>query len=461
VRLSLTQQSDFFKDDTPVGPLLPGQMYVLPNPSVASFYLRSEPMHIRNLGWIGNLSKSNKFWGLNARMTYTKANQNNIYNEWAIGNAGTGSSNVLISNTIAGIATLANGEAREPYLNADFSFSVFPTQNMSIVNNVSVYSNRYVGAESTLQTSSVAATKNIFYCSTLDGGRVNDSLDLNYRFTNWLGARAGYMYTDRWVDDILDRSGTTNSLAPGALDGHLHAGNFGFHLRPLKPLTINVDGSIGKDNAPYTPVSAGSYHTIKARADYRQRNMRFSATYRQLYNTNSPVSFSYNDSHSRDFTASSSFGVRGIWLDLTYTNVHLDTFGLLYAELPISGVITNVRGYSSAYISNIHTVTAGVNTNVGRRAKMYLGYNLTRDTGDGRSVQDLGLADPAAAYLASRQTSPMIYQSPLARVSLRLSSKTQWNAGWQFYRYNQTFPFFNYQPYYRAQTGYTSLSMTF
>ena len=49
----------------------------------------------------------------------------------------------------------------------------------------------------------------------------------------------------------------------------------------------------------------------------------------------------------------------------------------------------------------------------------------------------------------------------LARLSLRLSPKVQWNFGWQFYRYSQQFSYYGYQPYYRAHTGYTSLSYTF
>ena len=97
-------------------------------------------------------------------------------------------------------------------------------------------------------------------------------------------------------------------------------------------------------------------------------------------------------------------------------------------------------------------------TATGQRGTIWLGYNITQDTGDGRAVQNLGLTDPAAAYLAGRQTSPMRYQAPMARLSIRLSPKLQWNTGWELYRYNQTFAFFDYQPYYRAQTGYTSLS---
>jgi hypothetical protein len=89
------------------------------------------------------------------------------------------------------------------------------------------------------------------------------------------------------------------------------------------------------------------------------------------------------------------------------------------------------------------------------------GYNLTRDTGDGRGVQNLGLTNLAASYTAAWSTFPMTYQGPLARISFKLTPKAQWNGGWEFYRYNQKFAYYGYQPYYRAHTGYTSLTFTF
>ena len=89
------------------------------------------------------------------------------------------------------------------------------------------------------------------------------------------------------------------------------------------------------------------------------------------------------------------------------------------------------------------------------------GYNISRDTGDGRSTQNLGLTNLPASYTAAWSTFPMTYQTPLARLSFKLSPKVQWNTGWEYYRYHQQFAYFGYQPYYRAHTGYTSLSYTF
>jgi hypothetical protein len=142
----------------------------------------------------------------------------------------------------------------------------------------------------------------------------------------------------------------------------------------------------------------------------------------------------------------------------------MDSLANLWALLVPQGSTTintvSTRGYSSQFVSNLHTVSVMARTTV-RRGTLYAGYHLSRDTGDGRGRQDLGLQNLAAAETTAWSTFPMRYQSPMARLSIQLTPKTQWNFGWQLYRYNQSFAYFGYQPYYRAHTGYTSLTYTF
>ena len=168
--------------------------------------------------------------------------------------------------------------------------------------------------------------------------------------------------------------------------------------------------------------------------------------------------------HSRDLSFSSSFTLSNHWsLDASYNKRHLDTFANLWSEQPAPNSVTivSVPGYTSRYVSNLHTVSVMAKTNLRKRGTLYLGYNIAKDTGDGRSAQNLGFTDAAAAYMAGFNTFPMAYQAPLARLSIKVAPNLQWNAGWEFYRYNQKFAYFGYQPYFRAHTGYTSLSWTF
>jgi hypothetical protein len=259
----------------------------------------------------------------------------------------------------------------------------------------------------------------------------------------------------------------------------LNAGTFGIRVKPLKPLSLDADATVGRDNSTLTLTAPAHYHNIRARADYRQgKRVRFGAVYRQVYNLNAPETTytaayiatygtppaAYYSSHSRTLSGTSAITLSNDWsLDVSYNKIHLDTFANLWTEQPAanSATIVSVPGNVSRYISNIHNVSIMARTKIQKRGTLYLGYNISKDTGDGRSVQNLGLTDPAASFLASVNTFPMTYQAPIARLSLRMSPKLQWNGGWEFFRYNQKFAYFGYMPYYRAQTGYTSLTWTF
>jgi hypothetical protein len=56
------------------------------------------------------------------------------------------------------------------------------------------------------------------------------------------------------------------------------------------------------------------------------------------------------------------------------------------------------------------------------------------------------------------QVYPLTYQSPMARVSVRLNQRLRFNAGYQHYRYaEKLLPIQNY----RAHTGFSSLTWSF
>ena len=118
--------------------------------------------------------------------------------------------------------------------------------------------------------------------------------------------------------------------------------------------------------------------------------------------------------------------------------------------------------YDSIYISNIHAANAGLRFGIGHRADLYAGYTITKDTGDGRATAvPTGVTNPIASLLDSVQTFPLTYQSPMARLSIRISPKVRWNAGWQFYGYGELFHLLGYAQNFHAHTGYTSVLWSF
>jgi hypothetical protein len=189
--------------------------------------------------------------------------------------------------------------------------------------------------------------------------------------------------------------------------------------------------------------------------------VQLSASYRQVYNVNSPVSYSTFSSHSRDYSANASWAPKDRFsLDASYMKLHLDTVsGLAF----FAGTGRPVgQSFDQLYLSNIHAANLSAHFGLTRRADLYVGYSITKDTGDGRAAAVLpGVTDPVQTLFGSVQTFPLTYHSPLARVSIRITPKIRWNAGWQFYRYREEFGLIGYLQNYRANTGYTSVLWSF
>jgi hypothetical protein len=276
---------------------------------------------------------------------------------------------------------------------------------------------------------------------------------------------AEYGYSDRLIrtvdGSLVPAFGAASAESDAYhVSNHLNTGRLGIRVRPWKPFTINLDGEIGRANYPLTPISDKNYHSLNGRAEYRVRRVQLSTSYRQVYNLNAPFVFSTFDSHNRQYSANASWAPKdGISFDASYTKLHLDTRGGIAFF-----AITNIRpqlqsAFPSYYTSNIHAANLGVRFGVRRRADLYLGYSITKDTGDGHGFP--GATSPVATLLASVQTFPLTYQSPLGRVSIRISPKVRWNAGWQFYDYAEDFHFFGYSQNYRAHTGFTSVLWSF
>jgi hypothetical protein len=266
----------------------------------------------------------------------------------------------------------------------------------------------------------------------------------------------------------------------------LHAGVGGVRIHPIQPLTINLEAEVDRSSHPLTPQSPAHFHTLGGRVGYRLKKVQLSAQYKQIYNANPQFGFLLSSSHSRNYNASASWAPRDWFtLDVSYSQQHLDSTSFLafFAGLTRSQITTG----QSIYLSNIHSGNLGARFAIGRRAELYVGYSIVKDTGDGRSSpasatavipagvsvggpivtggQQTGLpvaSDPnAALLLESVQTFPLTYQSPLARISIRISPKVRWNAGWQYYGYNELFHIFGYNQNYHANTGYSSVLWSF
>jgi hypothetical protein len=456
--LTVRHSWEFYKDDT-ANTFNGSESSTTPFDSTAlQTFNRSEPYHGRNPGWLGNLHTDHKLWAVNARMTYVAGSRDFAMNEVETGLSRFGGA--------ANRQVLMSGTAERPVMAGDFSASLFPTKNLTLVNNTTVHNTRIEGGSYLTQFDNGTGQATTLNFNFLGVRTIANATDINYRMRNWLGFYAGYVYSDREIR--LEEAFVFPQIAGTAAsnlytsDSHLNSGRLGIRIRPVKALTVNVDGEVGHASRVLASISDRDYHTLNGRIQYRTKKLQLAAQYRQLYNENAPLNLLSFSSRSRTASASASYAARE-WLsfDASYTKLHLDTVGALqfFAGTTFSQL---QHGYNSIYVSNIHAANLGVRISAARRADLFLGYSITKDTGDGRGTQvAAGVTDPVQAQLSAWQTFPLTYQSPLARVSVRITPKLRWNAGYQFYGYGEQFHLFDHSQNYHAHTGFTSLLWAF
>jgi hypothetical protein len=447
VRVNWLHGWEDFKEDTPfdLSAFSSGN-----NPGIAvtlTRFHRSEPFHGTSPYWRVALFSDKRWLSVNGRFTYTGGQRAFVMDETALGTARFGAMNR---------ETLTAGNGQRPVATGNLTLSLSPTSKLTIVNHTSVYNVRTEGDSAFLQFDNSTLSSNVLYFQYLGIRTIANETDLNYQATPWFGAYAGYHYSNRRIRSIQELSFPEGSpdITPAEQTNQLHSGILGFRLRPVKPLTITVDGEVGRADRPFTPVSDSNYHALGARVRYRLKSLQLSAFTRANYNINS-VSLSSYSSRARTYAADIAWSPLA-WLgfDAGYSKLHLNTIGGI--DYFANG--NEVQGEKSLYVSNLHSGNFGVRFGLKKRADLYLGYSRVQDTGDGRSDPFGPKIDSILPAFQAAQTFPLSFQSPLARLSLRITEKVRWNAGYQYYGYKEDF--YNRQNY-RAHTGYTSVLWSF
>ena len=397
-----------------------------------------------------HLSTEKRKYAVNGRFAYTSGNHNFIQNESAIGTGLAGTENRLI---------ITYGDAKRPVTSADLNISFFPTDKLTVTNNTSIDDNRIVGNSYFEQFDLASLTATVLNFQYLGVRLVTNSTDVHYHVNKKFDFFSGYHFANREIKSIqsITEPGTpfTNQLYEQS--NSLYAGVAGVNWIITGPLRLHLETEIGRNDNPFTIVSDKNYHVIDGRLLYKRKSIFATAGYKEAYNNDSITLTSYS-SHARNYFANFSWAARD-WLtfDAGYSKMHLDTLGGLtfFAGSPRASLQTG----QSIYISNIHAANLGLRFSIRKLADVYLGYNITLDAGDGRS----GLLTPGTvnALLYNVQTFPLNFESPMARLTIPLTKKIKWNAGYQYYAYHEEFGLYPQVQNYHAHTGYTSVLWAF
>ncbi len=447
--LNVLRRWEFYKEDTP---------FSLAGPTVAGLttvtsYTKAQPYHGSTPGWLVNLNTNRHWFAFNGRFTYANGNRNFAQNQLAIGLDRFGNNQNQ--------QVIVAGNASRPVITGDASISIFATSKLSVVNNSSVSSVRISGNNIFDQIDFATLTDQLLNFQYLGIRLFTNATNARYQFSRKFSAYAGYHYANRLINSTAGETDPTTPFDYTVYKqtNNLQAGVIGFNWNPTAPLRIHVEGEVGQNDNPFTIVSEKNYHAISAKIQYRLKNLQLSGDYRENYNNNSVTLTSYS-SHARSYSGNGSWSPRPwVSVDASYSKLHLDTLGGL-AFFAGSPRATRITGQYSVYLSNINAGTLVARFGLRKRADLFVGYSINRDPGDGRAA-NTGPTDPVGALLYSVQTFPLTFQSPSARLSVRLREKIRLNFGYQYYGYREQFGLFGANENYRANTGFTSVLWTF
>ena len=448
VRVNWTRGWEDFKEDSNYlsGP---NQGNIPANPTSLASFQRNEPIHGTSPYWRAALFTDRKYFSANGRFTYVAGNRDFVLSETAIGTA--------LFGAPANRQIVTSGTAQRPALTGNLTLSFFPTSIITITNHTAVNNIRIDGNSVYAQFDNATQSLQYQQFEFLGIRTIANETDLNLQASSWLGFFGGFHYSDRVIRSIEQTNVQGNIFnLPSEQSNQLRSGVFGIRLRPVKALSINVNGELGRASRPLTPISERNYHALDARLRYKLKRLLFSVTAQENYNVNS-VSLSSYASHARTYSGDASWSPKDWFsLDASYSKLHLNTAGGI-AYFAGGQFIT---GQQSIYVSNLHAANLTAHFDVKKRADLFVGYSHTQDTGDGRPV----IYDPSTGQLATpspfytAQTYPLRFLSPMARFSFRINQKIRWNVGYQYYGYNADF--YNNLDYH-AHTGYSSLLWSF
>ena len=363
----------------------------------------------------------------------------------------------------------ARGEAKRPSAIGDIGLTWLATSKFRISNTFRFDNFRINGEEpllDVLRQRTVAGvplatvTTTSFFARTTNYRRFMNTIEADYQFSPSYSVHAGYRFTDRHIELAnLDRT-TTLATRAEEVDNQTHAAIFGFKARPVKAWTIYFDGEHGDADSVFTRLANNDFTNFRLRNRVNASNhlsLNFSLITKDNTNpadviTSPNVPFgtppgaldvnvkSRHFTSSVDWDPSSSLSLSGGYTHMRVTSIA----GIL---LPINN---QRRVGESQYFSRENFFFFNAFVRASSRLTFYAGYHINKDNGQGDRVS------PSNVILIDSY--PMSFQSPEARVTLRLNRLLDWNVGYTYYNYSDTF--FPSQNYH-SHLPYTSLRIYF
>jgi Putative outer membrane beta-barrel porin, MtrB/PioB len=299
-----------------------------------------------------------------------------------------------------------------------------------------------------------------------DYRKIQNTIEGDYQFNKDYSIHLGYRYGRRRIEEAISGFGL-NANAPAPLvpvseteENNTHAVLSGFRARPQKEWTIYFDAEHGTADNVFTRIGNYNYTNIRAKS-------RFKPTSRVAFNLALIAKNNANPSEIagvslEDFGVSVKSRIFSSSLDWTATSRFSISTGYNYHWINSKAIVdyffNSVRhplGNSLYFVRNNFFFVESV-TRITPRVTLFAAYRINKDNGQGNRV-----ADPTGNPGTLIASYPMSFQSPEARLAIKLHQRLDWNVGYQYYNYNESTIVGPRPQNYHAHLPYTSLRLYF
>ena len=296
--------------------------------------------------------------------------------------------------------------------------------------------------------------------------KIQNTIEGDYQFDKNYSIHLGYRYGRRRIEEAISGF-ALNSNAPTALvpvseteHNNTHAFLGGFKARPLNEWTIYFDAEHGTADNVFTRIGNYNYTNIRAKSRYKPTS-RLALNLAVITKNNSSPSEIAGVS-LEDFGVSVKSRLFSSSLDWTATPRFSISTGYNYHWINSRAIVDyffnsvqHPLGNSLYFVRNNFFFVETV-AHVAPRVTLFTAYRINKDNGQGNRV-----AEPTGTPGTLIASYPMSFQSPEARLAIKLHRRLDWNVGYQYYNYNESTIVGPRPQNYHAHLPYTSLRFYF
>jgi hypothetical protein len=317
--------------------------------------------------------------------------------------------------------------------------------------------------------------------SNLDAHRITnyrkyqDTIEADYQFNARYAMHFGYRYGSRRIEQSFEgfNLGSNGSVTPPPArtseseveQNHTHAVFGGFKARPAQNWTIYFDAEHGTADNVFTRIGNYDYTNIRAKSRYApNKKVSFNLALITKNNSNPSEIAGVSlqdfgvDVRSRVFTSAVDWAPTAkvsFSAGYNYSWVNSDAVVDYFYQVPPATSVRHPIGHSLYFMRN-NFFFIDTTAQLHPRVTLYAAYRVNQDNGQGNR-----LADPTGTPGTLISSYPMSFQSPEARLAIKINKRLDWNLGYQYYNYDENALVGPRPQNYHAHLPYTSLRLYF